>query len=148
MKNSERNLLVLENFILHLTHSSEGDNDANETIKLTANELYQIARDYIKEDHVDGEENPYDDNDGINIIQLLNVDNEPVGLYKTKNWNEDTFQPIFDECERQAEMAQEQWAEDDLEEDEKDTAVTAFENYLSEKGFERIFAIEINTNLY
>lgn len=58
MKNSEKNLMVLENFILHITHSSEGDYDANDSLRFTANELYQMARDYIEEDHVDGQENP------------------------------------------------------------------------------------------
>lgn len=54
MKNSERNLATLENFILHITGSTEGDFDANTSQLWTANELYQSAKDYIEEDHVDG----------------------------------------------------------------------------------------------
>lgn len=56
MKKSELNLMVLQNFILHVTHASEGDNDANKPITITANELYQMADDYIEEDHVDGKD--------------------------------------------------------------------------------------------
>ena len=65
MKNSEKNLMVLENFILHVTHTNEGDSDANQAFLTTPNELYQMARDYIKEDHVDGEGNPEDNQDAI-----------------------------------------------------------------------------------
>jgi hypothetical protein len=54
MKKSELNLEVINNFILHITHSTEGDFDTNDTLKLNANELYQMARDYIEEDHIDG----------------------------------------------------------------------------------------------
>jgi hypothetical protein len=54
MKKSELNLEVINNFILHITHSTEGDFDANDALKLTSNELYQMARDYIEEDHIDG----------------------------------------------------------------------------------------------
>ena len=65
MKNSERNLLVIENFLLHLTHSSnpdEGFEDSNidEVQGFTPRELYLIAKGYIEEDHVDGKENPED----------------------------------------------------------------------------------------
>lgn len=54
--------MVIENFILHVTHCSEGDSNANSPIpilanqpELTANKLYEMARNYIAEDHVDGE---------------------------------------------------------------------------------------------
>ena len=57
-KFSERNLSVIENFILHVTHCSENDNDADEEQSYSPNELYQMGRDYIKEDHVDGEGSP------------------------------------------------------------------------------------------
>ena len=65
MKNSEKNKLVLENFILHVTHTSEGDSDANQSFMISPNELYQMARDYIEEDHVDGKGNPSDDIEAI-----------------------------------------------------------------------------------
>lgn len=61
MKKSELNLMVIQNFILYVTHASEGDTDANTPITLTANELYEMAIDYIEEDHADGKENPEDD---------------------------------------------------------------------------------------
>lgn len=60
MKNSEKNLYVLRNFILHVTHSNQGDEDADEILPLSANTLYQMAEDYIEEDHVDGKQNPED----------------------------------------------------------------------------------------
>lgn len=60
MKNSERNKLVLDNFILFITHASENDNMSDEKITVSANELYKMVEDYIEEDHVDGKENPDD----------------------------------------------------------------------------------------
>jgi hypothetical protein len=44
-RHSDRNLAVIENFILHLTPQT----------------MYRVARDYIKEDHVDGLDNPEDE---------------------------------------------------------------------------------------
>lgn len=58
MKKSVKNLDVIKNFILHVTHSS--DEDSNTLVNLTVAELYQMANDYIEEDHVDGKENPED----------------------------------------------------------------------------------------
>lgn len=54
---SKRNLLVIENFILYLTHCSD-ENDSDFTIPqtYTPEELYRVAYDYITEDHADGEE--------------------------------------------------------------------------------------------
>lgn len=61
MKKSDKNLSVIENFILHITHSSGGqDADADAPVTFTANELYQMAEEYIEEDHVDGKDNPED----------------------------------------------------------------------------------------
>jgi hypothetical protein len=54
MAKSEDNLRVIQNFILHITHANEGDHDAKLPMTFTANELYQMANDYIEEDHVDG----------------------------------------------------------------------------------------------
>jgi len=65
MKNSEKNLLVIQNFILHITHSSIPSDGIDENFKkqitFTPEELYQMADEYIEEDHVDGKENPDDD---------------------------------------------------------------------------------------
>ncbi len=59
-KHSERNSLLLENFILHLTHCNEDDADSNELTLYSPNQLYQMARTYIAEDWVDGEGNEED----------------------------------------------------------------------------------------
>ena len=60
MKQSERNLNVLQNFILFLTHCShpkDGD-DVNfkEVQEWTPELMYDMAEAYIAEDHVDGED--------------------------------------------------------------------------------------------
>ena len=60
MKQSEKNLGVIENFILHLTTNTYGDVDGNVPFTITANELYKSASEYIEEDHVDGKGNPED----------------------------------------------------------------------------------------
>ena len=54
MAKSEDNLRVIQNFILHVTRCNEGDFEAGQPINLTADQLYQMAYDYIEEDHVDG----------------------------------------------------------------------------------------------
>jgi|AntRauTorckE5430_2_1112549.scaffolds.fasta_scaffold02292_14 hypothetical protein len=60
-RHSDRNLAVIENFILHLTHSSLGDIHYKEVQHWTPQIMYRVARDYIKEDHVDGLDNPEDE---------------------------------------------------------------------------------------
>lgn len=60
MKKSDLNLSVIQNFILHITHASEQDNK-NTPMLFTPNELYEMAAEYIEEDHADGKENPEDD---------------------------------------------------------------------------------------
>lgn len=55
-QHSQKNLAVIENFILHLTHcSDELDYDFTQPQTYTPEELYRVAYDYIIEDHVDGE---------------------------------------------------------------------------------------------
>jgi len=56
MTKADQNLMVIQNFILYATHSSsnEGDENFRTQITLTPEELYQMAEDYIDEDHVDG----------------------------------------------------------------------------------------------
>jgi len=49
---SKLNLGVIENFILHITHSSDKEDDDEMTF--TPALLYKMAEDYIEEDHVDG----------------------------------------------------------------------------------------------
>jgi hypothetical protein len=67
MKKSDRNLAVIQNFILHITHSSiphdrvDGEDEyATTPMTFTPDELYQMAEDYIQEDHVDGRDNEED----------------------------------------------------------------------------------------
>ena len=62
MKHSEKNLAVIQNFILHITHCDnfEAEIDFKEEMEFTPETLYQMANDYIDEDHADGKENPED----------------------------------------------------------------------------------------
>lgn len=56
-KHSQRNLAVIENFILHITHcSNESDEEFTTPQTYTPEELYKLAYEYILEDHVDGED--------------------------------------------------------------------------------------------
>lgn len=56
-KHSQRNLDVIENFILHITHcSNESDEEFTTPQTYTPEELYKLAYEYILEDHVDGED--------------------------------------------------------------------------------------------
>jgi hypothetical protein len=60
-KKSQKNLAVIENFILHVTHAScDLDEMFDIPQTFTAKDLYRMAKEYIKEDHVDGEDNPED----------------------------------------------------------------------------------------
>lgn len=61
MKKSEKNLMVIENFILFLTHCSD-DKDPEFLMPqtYTPEELYRVAYDYIEEDWVDGKQDPED----------------------------------------------------------------------------------------
>ena len=62
MTQADKNLMLLNNFILHITHSSHPsdgiDEDYKTPITFTPELLYQMAEDYIQEDHVDGRDNP------------------------------------------------------------------------------------------
>lgn len=53
MKKQERNLMVLENFILHLTHTDDDTDNKKESH--SPKDLYEAVRMYIKEDWSDGE---------------------------------------------------------------------------------------------
>lgn len=71
MKKSEKNLALLENFILYITSRTEGDSDSNTQELWTANELYQSARNYIEEDHVDGRSTPTDSISDLGAEELF-----------------------------------------------------------------------------
>lgn len=59
MTQTEKNLAVIENFILHLTHVSDvRDIDFRKPQTYTPEELYRVAYDYIEGDHVDEKSNP------------------------------------------------------------------------------------------
>lgn len=67
MKKSDRNLAVIQNFILHITGCSipsdrvDGEDERQyDLMRLTPDELYQMAEDYIDEDHADGRDNEED----------------------------------------------------------------------------------------
>ena len=58
MTKAYQNLMVIQNFILHITHSSDKDDENLKTPMIfTPEELYQMADDYIEEDHADGRDN-------------------------------------------------------------------------------------------
>lgn len=64
MKKSEQNLKVINNFILFFTqvsHSSDGEDPKFEEPRTyTGKQIYDLAKIYIEEDHVDGKENEED----------------------------------------------------------------------------------------
>ena len=78
MKQSEKNLSVIENFILHLTTNTYGDVDGNVPFTITANELYKSASEYIEEDHVDGKGNPEDEETIVLLADLFEQADEDV----------------------------------------------------------------------
>jgi hypothetical protein len=53
MTKAEQNLSVIQNFILYITHGTH----EQDQITFTPEQLYQLAIDYIDEDHVDGKGN-------------------------------------------------------------------------------------------
>jgi hypothetical protein len=58
MTKADLNLAVIQNFILHITHVSDSkESGFKEPITFTPELLYQMADDYIAEDHVDGRDN-------------------------------------------------------------------------------------------
>lgn len=52
MEKSEINLMVIQNFILHITHANEGESKVEMTF--TADQLYRMAKEYIEINHTDG----------------------------------------------------------------------------------------------
>jgi hypothetical protein len=76
MKQSDRNLAVIENFILHLTHSSEGDAGFKVPVSYTPEELYKVAESYIEENHVDGRGNLEDREEEVIKLGMIICDDE------------------------------------------------------------------------
>ena len=58
MTRADENLMVIQNFILHITGVSDGDVDARVPMTFTPEALYTLAVDYIEDDHADGKGNP------------------------------------------------------------------------------------------
>jgi len=65
MTQADKNLALLQNFILHITHVSAPQDRVNGEAEysdlpmlFTPDELYKMAEEYIDEDHVDGRDNP------------------------------------------------------------------------------------------
>lgn len=87
----ENNLSVIENFILYFMHSSENDNEANDCQLVTPKMMYEAARNYIQEDHVDG----YDSDEEILID--LHIKIEDLKSDKVENEKEiEKLQKQFD----------------------------------------------------
>jgi hypothetical protein len=58
MTKAEVNLMVIQNFILHITHVSDVmEEDFKNPMTFTPEQLYKMADEYIEEDHVDGKDN-------------------------------------------------------------------------------------------
>ena len=58
MTQADKNLAILQNFILHITHvSDKREADFKTPMTFTPEQLYNMADDYIEEDHVDGRDN-------------------------------------------------------------------------------------------
>jgi len=58
MTRADENLMVIQNFILHITGVSDGDVDARVPMIFTPEDLYTLAVEYIEYDHADGKGNP------------------------------------------------------------------------------------------
>ena len=84
-KHSDRNLITIQNFILHMTHCDidGGEDDYNKPFSLTPEQMYQCALDYIEEDHVDGKSNSED------IIPNFTVESSYTFEDKGKEFPED-----------------------------------------------------------
>ena len=58
MTKADLNLMVIQNFILYITHVSDNiDAEFKTPMTFTPEQLYQMADNYIDEDHVDGRDN-------------------------------------------------------------------------------------------
>jgi hypothetical protein len=69
-RKSDANLNVIQNYILHLTHCSKLEDCPpefspdvlyNVKVDFTPKWMYELAKLYVKEDHVDGRDNPEDE---------------------------------------------------------------------------------------
>jgi hypothetical protein len=58
MTRADENLMVIQNFILHITGVSNGDLHGFVPFTITPEDLYTLAVDYIEDDHADGKGNP------------------------------------------------------------------------------------------
>ena len=76
MTRADENLMVIQNFILHITGVSDGDVDARVPMTFTPEALYALAVDYIEDDHADGKGNPENnltERDNETIAFIVNI---------------------------------------------------------------------------
>lgn len=59
MTRADENLMVIQNFILHITGVDNAEDvDFGRPMTFTPEDLYTLAVDYIEDDHADGKGNP------------------------------------------------------------------------------------------
>ena len=59
MTRADENLMVIENFILHITHVADAQSvNFHTPMTFTPEALYALAFEYIEDDHADGKGNP------------------------------------------------------------------------------------------
>ncbi len=59
MTRADENLMVIQNFILHITGVDNAEDvDFGRPMTFTPEALYELAVDYIEDDHADGKGNP------------------------------------------------------------------------------------------
>lgn len=77
MTRADENLMVIQNFILHITGvDNVEDVDFGRPMTFTPEALYTLAVDYIEDDHADGKGNPENNltkYDKENIAFIVNV---------------------------------------------------------------------------
>ena len=96
-RKSDRNLAVIQNFILHLTHSGEHGMDAlyKEEQTYTPEIMYRVAKEYIQEDHSDGVDGDEEYDNTITKCDLCHKEFEKDEL---KRWKLDSSYLACDDC--------------------------------------------------
>ena len=100
IKQSDLNLDVIDNFILHLTHYSHNDIEGNVPFTITSNQLYKSARDYIEVDHVDGKGNEEDEISTDTIMSgiVCNKCKEEIPPHSVEQHLDPIFMENFHKC--------------------------------------------------
>lgn len=71
----------------------------------------------------------------MNLILLQDFGYSFLEVFFTTRTDTRNFKVEIDEIVRRANIAAIEWADDDLPEEEQDTSLDVFINYMSEKGF-------------